>query len=231
MRLNSQWMWEEVAADVRQHLARQLRVLNLLLLEYLQFASCTSPDPGAQAHEKVLRASYLHDGRAKNALFDQSQPQLVTWKKIFFSSLFSLSRGQGLSHPPVREEQHLRGVSSHILFSSCSYSDALSAHPQPVPAPPAGTTTALGLTQPHLAVVVQPDLPARPLVLDTTTFILEGLLCGGDFVTPKPGSNSPLLLVSPTCVSRAAPCPLGRALKASDLQKGAVRRLWWLPHL
>lgn len=124
------------------------------------------------------------------------QPQLVTWKKMVFSSLFSHPGGQGLSHPPVREKSSIsEELGSHILFSSRSYSDALCAHPQPVPAPPAGTTTASGLTQPHLAVLVQPDLPARPLVLDTATFILEGLLCGGGFVTPKTGSSSPLLLV------------------------------------
>lgn len=144
-----------------------------------------------------------------------------------FSTLFFLPGGQGLSHPPLREKSSIsEELGSHILFSSCSYSEALSAPPQPVPAPPAGITTASGLTQLHLAVVAQPDLPAWPLVLDTTTFILEGLHCGADFVTPKPGSNTLLLHVSPICVSRATPSPLGRALKAPYLQSRAARRLW-----
>lgn len=66
MRLTTQWMWEGAAADVRQRLARQLRALNL------QFAWCTSPAPGAHACENALRTSFLHEGTAKNTLFDQS---------------------------------------------------------------------------------------------------------------------------------------------------------------
>lgn len=149
---------------------------------------------------------------AKSALFDQSTASACDLEENgFFSSVFPVPGGQGLGHPPLREKSSIsEELGSHILLWSWSYSDALSAHPQPLPAPPAGTMNASGLTQPHLAAVLQPDLPG----LDTTTLILERLLCRGSFVTPKPGGNTPLLLVSPICVSRAALSPLGRALKA-----------------
>lgn len=91
------------------------------------------------------------------------------------------------------------------------------AHPQPVPAPPAGTTTASGVTQPHLAVVVQPDLPASPLLLDTTRrqIRFRGTSLWGRLCDPK----ARIQHSSPACVTdlcqQSNSFPSGKGIKGT----------------
>lgn len=129
------------------------------------------------------------------------QPQLVIWKKMGFFLPFS-PPWRSSSQPPTtrREEQHLRGIRQPHPFLLLELLRCTFWHiPQPVPAPPAGTMTASGVTQPHLAVVVQPDLPARPLLLDTTRrqIRFRGTFLWGRLSDPK----ARIQHSSPACVT------------------------------
>lgn len=163
------------------------------------------------------------------------QPQLVIWKKMGFFLPFS-PPWRSSTQPPTtrREEQHLRGIRQPHPFLllellRCTFWHIPSLS-QPLQQAPRLLRVSHNLTWQWWFSLT--SLPAHSswTQLDTK-FVLEGLLCGGGFVTPKPGSNTPLLLVSLICVSRATPSPPGRALKAPSMRSRAVRRLWWLPHL
>lgn len=135
------------------------------------------------------------------------QPQFVIWKKmVFFLPFFPPWRSS--TQPPTtrREEQHLRGIRQPHPFLllelfRCTFWHIPSLC-QPLQQAPRLLWVSHNLTW-WLSLTSLPghfswaQLDAK--------FILEGLLCGGGFVTPKPGSSTPVLLVSPISVSRATP--------------------------
>lgn len=149
---------------------------------------------------------------------------------MLFFSLFSLPRGEGLSHPPLREKSSIsEELSIHIFCSSWRSPNALSGT-APACARPSSRQHGCSRSQ-----TASPDsagsLPgpfswAQPNI----KFVLEGLFWGGEALQSQ---SQDLMLLScllhPICVHGAIPSPLGRAAKASYMQSRAGSRLRWLP--